>query len=111
MSRRMITGKVSKTSQYKLKDERFCMICGQAYTTAHEAERCVCPDCIEKYKLKPRRRNSFPCNSNPICKKCAHRLKISYGWICNCLEHTGHIRDLTADATHCNTFLPKGKEK
>lgn len=103
-----VTGRISKTSKYKLKEQRICLICGQSFESEVNKEGCVCSECIKKHDIKPRRRNSFPCNTNPICKKCAHRVKISYGWICDCLQHTGHIRDLTADDKHCATFEKKG---
>lgn len=95
------------------KKERVCLICGKIFEIAGSNGTAVCPKCTKKYKIKPRTgRNKYPCDHQPICKKCAHRVKLlDKHYICDCLEHTGHIRDLKGDEEHCATFEPKNKKK
>ena len=90
--------------------ERVCLICGKNFEIAESSGTAVCPKCTGKYKIKPRTgRNEYPCDKQPICKKCAHRAKLwDKHYICDCLEHTGHIRDLTSNGTRCATFEAVG---
>lgn len=105
-------GKISGEAQ-SYRGEKVCLICGKDFDVVGSYGTAVCPKCTEKYKIKPRvGRNKYPCDHQPICKKCAHRTKLTdKHYICDCLEHTGHIRDLKGDEEHCRTFEPKSKKK
>lgn len=94
---------------------RMCLICGEEYKAEPNEEGAICPTCREEYGIRPRRKDEFPCDRRRICKKCAHRVRLSSAgeghYICACITHTGEIRDLTANDKHCATFEPKGLKR
>ena len=112
-----INGKPYQTSKIKKRklNTRMCTICGEEYEADYKVEGSICPTCMKEYGIKPRRKGEYPCNTRKICKKCAHRVRLSSGgnggYICACILHTGEIRDLTADDEHCATFEKKGVNK
>ncbi len=108
-----INGKSCRSKRPKKNTHvRMCLICGEGYEAAINEEGAICPTCRAEYGLSLRKKNEFPCNKRKICQKCAHRIKMSCvgesGYVCLCLNHTGQVRDLTGDDTHCKTFEQKG---
>ncbi len=103
-------GKIRNHSNYILSTERICLICNSSFEADCGYGSAICQSCCQKYKIKPRTgKNRYPCTNWKICKKCAHRAKITdKQYICDCLAHTGHIRDLTSDGTQCATFEAVG---
>ncbi len=108
---RKANGKISNHSNRWFTAGRICLICNSAFDAKDAYGGAICPSCREKYKIKPRTgKNRYPCTKWEICKKCAHRVRMrdNKQYICDCLEHTGHIRDLTANSTRCSTFEAVG---
>jgi|GEM_PF-2394868 len=106
--------KNSKAEKRKL-NTRMCLICGEEYEADYHEEGCICPVCHKEYKLPYHRKGSYPCTTRKICRKCAHRVRLSADgageYVCACLLHTGEKRDHTADDNHCATFEKKGVKK
>lgn len=107
-----LTGKPFSGKNAKFKHiDRVCIMCNKHYLGENFLN--ICPDCCEKFNIGQTEKTSYGCNKRKICKKCAHRVRISGSstkgdYICFCLDHTGEIRDLTADDNHCATFEAKG---
>lgn len=95
---------------------RMCLICGEEYEAEFGSEGSICQTCMKEYGIKPRMKGEYPCDRRKICRKCAHRVRLTGGgekshYICACITHTGEIRDLTANDNHCATFEPKGLKR
>lgn len=92
--------------------KRLCVECRKQFITSEAENEILCAECQTKgYTYKPKSR-SYGCEKRKICQTCKYRVRLgneSYH-ICDCLEQTGDIRDLTADDDHCATYCRKGKK-